>query len=52
MALNNVDLPTFGRPTTATNGFATLSPLLLSIYITSFYHIKGNVRKKANQGKP
>ena len=22
------------------------------VYITSFYHIKGIVRKKANQGKP
>jgi len=26
MALKSVDFPTFGRPTTATNGFAIVSP--------------------------
>ena len=30
MALNNVDLPTFGRPTTATNGFDILSPHIVT----------------------
>ena len=30
IALNNVDLPTLGRPTTATNGFDILSPHIVT----------------------